>query len=344
MRNKDLFYTLQLARSKNLGAKTFNKLLFEFGSPKKIVENISKYPRIELASEEEIEREIDLVEKFGASFLTIMDNAYPTFLKEIPDFPIVLTLKGNLNLLKAQKLAIVGSRNAAINSINLVEGISNEVSNSGVVVVSGLARGIDLAAHKGAIANGTIAVIAGGIDNIYPKENQKYFEQISQNGLLISEQKFGANPIAPNFIARNRIISALSNLVLIAEGSLNSGSMTTARFAYEQGKRIFAIPGSMLDDRFLGTNRLIKNKQAEILSSVDDILDEFGIESTDKEESEEEEINDEILQYLSYEPILAKELLKKINISVNELNIKLTKLELAGKIIINGDKICLKND
>jgi len=341
MKNKHLFYTLQLARSKNLGPKTFNNLLFEFGTPKKVVENISKYPRIELADDDEIWKEMDDAEKFGAKFLSIMDESYPVFLKEIDDFPIVLTLIGDLSLLKSKKIAIVGSRNASINSLNLTQEISKELSDDGVVVVSGLAKGIDLAAHKGAIKRGTIAVIAGGIDNVYPKENEEYFEKITRSGLIISEQKFGSRPIASNFIARNRIISALSDVVLIAQGSTKSGSMTTARFAYEQGKRIYAIPGSIMDDRFAGTNALIKEQRANILSSVDDILEEFGVEPIYEEEAYDDGGVDEILEFLSFEPISIDDLVKNSGIWVSELNSRLVELELSGRIIITGENICL---
>ena len=342
MKNKHLFYTLQLARSKNLGPKTFDKLLFEHGTPQKIIENISKYPSIELADDADIWKEMEEVESLGAKFLSVMDEGYPELLKEVPDFPIILTLKGDLSLLKSKKAAIVGSRNASINSLDLTQEISQELSDNGVVIVSGLAKGIDLAAHKGAIKRGTIAVIAGGIDNIYPKENEEFFEKIARNGLIISEQKFGARPIASNFIARNRIVSAISDVVLIAQGSARSGSMTTARFAYEQGKRIYAIPGSILDDRFAGTNALIKEKKADILSSISDILAEFKTVQVEEKYEVEDSGCDEILQYLSFEPLSIDNLVKNSGIWVSELNSRLVELELLGKITISGENISLK--
>lgn len=346
MKNKHLFYTLQLARSKNVGPKVFEKLLFEFQTPKNAVENIDKYPKIELASDEEIWDEIELVEKFGGVFLSVLDDKYPKFLKEIDDFPIILTLKGDLSLLNKAKLAIVGSRNATINSLNLVESLASEIADNDVAIISGLARGIDLAAHKGAISKSTIAVIAGGIDNIYPKENEKYFLEIAKNGLLISEQKFSSRPIAPNFIARNRIISALSDVVLIAQGSNRSGSMSTANFAFNQGKVIYAIPGSPLDDNFSGTNNLIKEKKADILSNVNDLLLEFNcknLHETTNENSSKGASKDELLNFLSYEPTFISDILDNVRISISELNIKLMELELAGKIIINGDTVTLKS-
>ncbi|MBL6664764.1 MAG: DNA-protecting protein DprA [Rickettsiales bacterium] len=341
MKNKHLFYCLQLARSKNFGPKSFEAMLFKFGSPKKIIENIDEIPRVELVSDEEVWDEIEKVEKFGARFLTVMDDDYPVFLKEIPDCPIVLTVKGDLSLLTRRKLAIVGSRSASINSMNLVTNIAHELSDKGVVVVSGLARGIDLAAHKGSLKQGTIAVIAGGIDNIYPQENEDYFAKIAKRGLLISEQKFGSKPIGPNFVMRNRIISALSDVVLIAEGTLKSGSMSTARFAFEQGKRIYAIPGSMMDERFAGTNSLIKEKKADILSSVNDLLAEFDVDEINWEEEIKDVENDDILGFLGYEPTFMGDLLDNLQISVSDLNIRLSELELAGKIIINGDNVVL---
>ena len=343
MKNRHLFYCLQLARSKNFGPKSFEQLLFKYGSPKKIVENIDEIPRVELASDEEIWEEIEKVEKFGARFLSVMDEDYPSFLKEIPDCPIIITLKGDLSLLKKRKLAIVGSRSASINSMNLVKDIAHEISDNNIVIVSGLARGIDLAAHKGSITKGTIAVIAGGIDNIYPKENDEYFAKIAKNGLIISEQKFGSRPIGPNFVARNRIISALSDVVLIAEGTLKSGSMTTARFAFEQGKRIYAIPGSMMDERFAGTNSLIKDKKADILSSVNDLLAEFNVNIEDElwQEEVKDRGSDDILGFLGYEPTFMGDLLDNLQISVSDLNIRLSELEIAGKIIINGDNVTL---
>ena len=344
MKNRHLFYCLQLARSKNFGPKSFEQLLFKYGSPKKIVENIDEVPRVELATDEEVWDEIEKVEKFGARFLSVMDDEYPAFLKEIPDCPIVLTLKGDASLLQKRKLAIVGSRSASINSMKLATDIAHEISEHNVVVVSGLAKGIDVAAHKGALKKGTIAVIAGGIDNIYPKENEEYFAKIAKNGLIISEQKFGSRPIGANFVARNRIISALSDVVLIAEGTLKSGSMTTARFAFEQGKRIYAIPGSMMDERFAGTNALIKEKKADILSSVNDLLAEFNVSVDDEvwEEEVKDVGNDDILGFLGYEPTFMGDLLDNLQISVSDLNIRLSELELAGKIIINGENVVLK--
>lgn len=274
---------LRLYRSKNVGIKTFFKILAFFGDCKTAIENIdafnNKYCKnkesVIIASKEEIDREINSCSTIGAKIITYMSAEYPQILKEIKDFPPILTTLGNIELLKKPSISIVGSRNASSNGCNFAKKIAKELGEKGFVITSGFASGIDSAAHLGALDTGTIAIFGGGIDTIYPKGNEYLYYEIKNKGLLISEFPFNAPPRAENFPSRNRIVSGLSKAVVIIEAGMRSGTIHTARQALEQNRELLVAPGNPYDERCSGCNKLIQ-EGASVVINCDDILANLG--------------------------------------------------------------------
>ena len=189
--------------------------------------------------------------------------------------PPILFFKGNLDLLKKDGIGIVGTRNSSANGCAITRKISAQIGEAGFVTISGLARGVDTEAHKATLETGTIAVVAGGLDSVYPPENEKLFKQIEQQGLLLTENPIGTQPQARHFPQRNRIIAGLCVGLLVVEAAKRSGSLITAEYAAKEGREVFAVPGSPLDPRCSGTNYLIKNG-ACLVEGIDDIVENLG--------------------------------------------------------------------
>ncbi|MFC1674484.1 DNA-processing protein DprA [Candidatus Omnitrophota bacterium] len=226
---------------------------------------------------QDIDREFSLAGELGLKIVTLEDAVYPQNLKEIPDPPIVLYVLGQLQKDDSDSLAIVGSRRASFYGLSCAEKFAGDLSAYGITVVSGMARGIDTSAHKGALKAGgrTIAVIGSGFKHIYPPENKGLAGQIAGSGAVISEFPMDARPLPQNFPRRNRIISGLSKGVLVVEAARNSGALITADFALEQGRDVFALPGKVDSGTSLGTNGLIQ-QGAKLVSCVEDIVEEFA--------------------------------------------------------------------
>jgi DNA processing protein len=268
---------LRLLRSEGIGPVTFHALIKAFGSA---ITTISRWPSIArrlrkatpiaLSPLDDARREVELIAAYGATLLAHDDQGYPIALAATDAPPPFITVKGNLSLLQRECVAIVGSRNASAAGMRFARETARDLGTQDWVVASGLARGIDTAAHKGSLETGTIAVMAGGIDIVYPPENARLHAEIGERGLIVSEVRFGQQPTAQHFPRRNRIISGLSRGVLVVEASLNSGSLITARFAAEQGRDVFAVPGSPLDPRARGTNALLR-QGAILTENADDI-------------------------------------------------------------------------
>lgn len=263
---KEIFNYLRLIRSPNVGASTFWRLINIFGNVENALygvenffERMSPKKKIKLISEEQIYQEIEQTYKFGGEIILASDYRFPKFLHYIDDCPPLLIIKGDASFLQNSKISIVGSRNCSFHGENIAKKIALEFGQNSFTTVSGLARGIDSAVHEASILGGTIAVIAGGINSIYPYENKRLYQQICEVGLLISEMPFNAPPKSNYFIRRNRIISGLSSSLIVVEASNRSGSLATARFALEQGREIFACAGSPFDQRCSGVNQLIKD-------------------------------------------------------------------------------------
>jgi len=269
---------LRLIRSDNIGPVTYFQLLARFGSAQAAIDAIpdlaarggGRAPK--LASKAEVEREIEQVAKLGARHLFLGQGLYPPLLAELETAPPALIVKGDLNLLDKMSVAMVGARNASAAACRFARQLARNLGEAGTVVVSGLARGIDSAAHDGALDTGTIAVIAGGIDIVYPPENEARQTAIAERGVLVAEQPPGVEPRARHFPYRNRIIAGLTQGTVVIEAAPKSGSLITARYAAEFGREVMAVPGSPLDPRAQGCNLLIR-EGATLIQSADDVLE-----------------------------------------------------------------------
>ena len=269
---------LRLIRTPTIGPVTYRQLLARFGSADRAIEALpdlaarggGKPPRIAEAGA--VEREIAQVEKLGARYLFIDDADYPPLLAELDNAPAVMTIRGNTGLFARTSVAMVGARNASAAACRFARGLAVELGREGVVVVSGLARGLDTAAHQGSLATGTIGVVASGIDIAFPHENRGLQDQVAEQGLLIAEQPPGSEPLARNFPHRNRVIAGLSTGTVVVEAAPRSGSLITARLAAEAGRDVMAVPGSPLEPRAQGCNLLIR-EGAILVQSAADILE-----------------------------------------------------------------------
>lgn len=337
-----------------MGARTFASLLKLYGSAEAAIEAIPELVRksgkIKLRTLAEAEKEYAAIQKFGGQLILKEDAAYPPLLAAAEDAPPLITVKGNIGLLTKTCIGIVGARNASLAGMKIAGQIAEGLGKEGVVTVSGLARGIDTAAHKASLATGTIAVIAGGINSTYPPENKALQEKIYEQGLVIAELAFGAAPKAEHFPQRNRIISGLSYGVAVIEASLRSGSLITARLALEQGREVFAVPGSPLDPRAEGPNRLLK-QGATLIECAQDILNQLpGEREANHRKNMREaeaptyhatplpdtasvsEIRTQLLQMLSSAPTPVDTLLAAFQAPSGALQMALLELELNGDV------------
>ncbi|MBI3710703.1 MAG: DNA-protecting protein DprA [Proteobacteria bacterium] len=269
---------LRLIRSENVGPVAFYQLLRRFGSATDALAALPELSRrggrsqpLKLCPNAEADAELATVERLGARLVAHGEAEYPPALAAIEDAPPLLTIRGHGQVLRQPMIAVVGARNASANGIRFARELAAGLGRAGLVVVSGLARGIDTAAHQGALASGTVAVMAGGVDVIYPPENERLYADILAQGAVISEMPVGLVPRAQNFPRRNRLISGAALGVIVVEAAIRSGSLITARFALEQGREVFAVPGSPLDPRARGSNDLIR-QGATLTEGVEDVL------------------------------------------------------------------------
>ena len=269
---------LRLIRSENVGPVTFKSLLRRFGSAAAAIDALPGLAKrggaaraIRVCSRDEAEREIAATQNFGAMFVARCEPGYPPRLAEIDDAPPLMSVRGNLAALARPMIALVGARNASAAGLKFAERLARELGEAGFVTASGLARGVDAAAHRASISTGTVAVLAGGQDRVYPEENIGLLDALLVEGAAVSEMPLGWTPRAQDFPRRNRIISGLSLGVVIVEAAKRSGSLITARFALEQGREVFAVPGSPIDPRAEGTNGLLK-QGATLVTEAADVL------------------------------------------------------------------------
>jgi DNA processing protein len=354
---------IQLYRSENVGPITFYHLLHRYQTA---VEALSLLPELarrgglssslRIYPTAKVMKEIDRHRKFGAALVVWGEPLYPKTLSLIPDASPVLSFKGNTGLLEQKTIAIVGARNCSLIGKRISSTYAQELGERGYIISSGLARGIDSAAHQGALATGTLAVIAGGIDQIYPSENKTLFDQLYEKGLIIAEAPFGMEPQANLFPRRNRLISGLSLGVIVIEAAFQSGSLITARYANEQGKEVFVVPGSPIDPRYKGSNYLLK-QGANLITSTNDVIDilekpyvvpnykeenTWIEESLESDEGVNQELSGTILSLLSPTAILLDELIRACRVSSMQIQGILLQLELAGKIIRHpGNRVSL---
>jgi DNA processing protein len=345
---------LRLIRSENVGPITFYQLLARFGSAGAALDALPEIARrggrqrpLTIATKASAERELEAQAKAGAKFVAWGEPSYPPALAAIEDAPPLLSMRGHADLLTRSAVAIVGARNASANGRRFARDIARELGEKQLVIVSGLARGIDGAAHEGSLSSGTIAVLAGGIDVVYPEENRELHESIAERGVLVAEMPVGMVPQARHFPRRNRIISGIALGVLVVEAAVGSGSLITARCALDQGREVFAVPGSPLDPRCRGANDLIR-KGARLVESAADIMEElaplldvplaerrrtlFQAAATRPDDSQIERARDELLTLLSPSPIEVDELVRQCHLSPALVVTVLLELELAGRI------------
>ncbi|MEZ5850897.1 MAG: DNA-processing protein DprA [Hyphomicrobiaceae bacterium] len=270
---------LRLIRSENVGPVTFRELINHFGGAAAALEALPELGRrtrrrrpLRLCPRPDAEAELAAASRVGAVPIFTIEPGYPPALAHIPVPPPLLYAKGRTELLMRPAVAIVGSRNASAAGVKLARQLASALGFAGLLVVSGLARGIDGAAHEAALATGTVAVLAGGVDHVYPPEHAGLHERIATDGCLVSEMPPGFQPRGQDFPRRNRIISGMSHGVVIVEAARRSGTLITARTANEQGRLVFAVPGHPLDPRAEGTNALLK-QGALIVTQPDDVLD-----------------------------------------------------------------------
>ncbi|HEV2559056.1 MAG TPA: DNA-processing protein DprA [Microvirga sp.] len=257
---------LRLIRSENVGPRTFRALVNRFGGAAAALDALPDLARrggrliLKVATRAEAEREIAQAHRLGARFIAMGEPDYPKSLQAVDTAPPLIAVRGKAEVLGRPMVAVVGSRNASAAGLTFAERLSRQLGEAGYVVVSGLARGIDTRAHRATLATGTVAVLAGGQDRIYPAENEGLLGAIlDQGGAVVSEMPLGWEPRGRDFPRRNRIVSGLSYGVVVVEAARRSGSLITARFALEQGREVFAVPGSPLDPRAEGTNDLIRD-------------------------------------------------------------------------------------
>ncbi|HMA90175.1 MAG TPA: DNA-processing protein DprA [Burkholderiales bacterium] len=342
---------LRLTLTPGLGAASIRELLKQFGLP----ENVLARPRRELAQiapratvsaidSEEVSRGVAAAlawaQKPGHALVTLADRDYPKLLLEIPDPPPLVYASGRLELLNRPSLAIVGSRNATAQGERNAESFARTFSENGLCIVSGLALGIDAAAHRGGLvgAGSTIAVLGTGIDIVYPARNAELAGEIARAGLLLSEFPLGSKASAHNFPRRNRLISGLTLGCLVVEAALASGSLITARAAAEQGRDVFAVPGSIHSPLSKGCHALIKSG-AKLVESAEDVLAELsafrrtGYASTAHSPPSAGASEDEaLLMHMGFDPVDVDSLCSRAGLSPEQVSSELLRLELAGRI------------
>lgn len=288
-----------------------------------------------------VEKELTKLDKIGGRIITVWDEDYPPLLKKIYDPPLILYVKGIFDEKDKYSIAVVGTRVPTNYGKLQTERIVSDLASQGITIVSGLARGIDSIAHTSALKNKTrtIAVIGSGLDVIYPSENKKLFEQISENGVVISEFPLGTKPDAVNFPKRNRIISGLSLGTLVVETGINGGAMQTARLALDQNREVFAIPGNLGVRQSEGTNLLIQRGEAELITSADDILTELELKlkpvvgkNIPKPEKELNMFEEKIYNSLSNEPLHIDKISELTNLSTSDCLVHLLSLEFKGLV------------
>ncbi len=352
---------LQLIRSDNVGPATFRDLINHFRTAAAALDALPELiqaggvaGRIRIASRQDAEREIEYAARNNARFIGMGEPDYPPFLRSVDYPPPLLCVKGNATILNQPSVGIVGSRNASINGMRLAANFASGLGEEGYVVISGLARGIDAAAHKSALSTGTVAVFAGGVDHVFPEENHELAMDILEyGGCFISEMPMGWKPRAKDFPRRNRLVAGIANGLLVVEAAKRSGSLISARLANEAGRTVFAIPGSPLDPRCAGTNWLIKQGATLVTEPADIVSDlsasgppvEQGIWSEpDHDEPGDtppmpvnaDEARAGILAALGPTPVEIDDIVRFSGASISQVQLVLIELDLAGRLERHG--------
>lgn len=347
---------LRLIRSDNIGPATFRSLVAHFGSAQAAIDALPNLSRrggaarpVRIASLEEAERELAFAGRLGVVFVGFGEPDYPPWLRHADAPPPLLAVRGSTRHLTTQSIAIVGARNASAAGRKMAEILARQLGEAGFVIVSGLARGIDSAAHAAALRDGTIAVFAGGLDTVYPPENAALFDRIvAAGGAGVSEMRLGWEPRARDFPRRNRIIAGLSVATVVVEAAERSGSLITARLALEQNRDVLAVPGSPLDPRAAGSNNLLK-QGARLVTDARDVIEAlapsleqprskvpfgaFGSPSAPEPFAEPATSEREkVVEALGPTPIEIDEIVRFTGVSARAVHVILLELDLAGRV------------
>ena len=362
---------LRLVRSENVGPVTYRRLMERYADADaaiaalpELARNGGRMQAPKVPSLQTIADEIGAIERIGARLLILGDASYPPLLAQLPDAPPAITVLGDVGVLHRRLVAIVGSRNASSNGMRIAEALAAELGDLGLVVVSGLARGIDAAAHRGALFVGpTVACIAGGLDHPYPPENAVLQGQIAQRGAVVAEAPLGTVPQSRHFPRRNRIIAGLSLGCVVVEAAARSGSLITADLAHTYGRELFAVPGSPLDPRCRGANNLIRQGTAHLTESAADVLAQLpdlprlGPDGFAERPQpafsgwadqalghwpELDGVRPEVLGLLGPDPVAVDDLIRRCQFSVGAVLAVLTELELGGRVeSLPGNRVSL---
>lgn len=351
---------LRLIRSQNVGPATFAQLIDRFGSAASALDALPELAHrggskgLNICTVSAAEREIEHARRIGARLVAIGEHGYPGRLAEIDSPPPLLYVTGRLELADAPMIAIVGSRNASALGQKFAAQLASDFGHADIVVVSGLARGIDGAAHRAALGSGTAAMVAGGIDVIYPPEHTELQKRIAEDGLLVSARRPGFRPKGRDFPRRNVLIAGASLAVVVVEAAERSGSLITARLAGEQGRDVFAVPGNPMDPRASGTNRLIQ-EGAGLVSGADDIIDAIAplLEAYDQTPVatqqfttppspvpvDEGDVRNMVMSKIGTAPVDIDELIRATGFSAQSIHVVLLELDLAGRLERHGRQL-----
>jgi DNA processing protein len=346
---------LRLSRTENVGPVTFYQLLEQFGSAQAAIDALPELAKrggkakpLFVPHLPVVEKEYRQLQKLGGDIVLAGDGDYSLALAAIHSAPPVLSYIGNIDLMKRSGIAVVGARNASLNGKKFAGKLARELGALGQVIVSGLARGIDTAAHEASLGTGTIAVLGGGIDVIYPEENKKLYEQIAEDGLILAESPLGTAPTPHHFPRRNRIVSGLSQGVVVVEATMRSGSLITARLAGEQGRDVYAVPGHPQDPRAAGPNNLIRDG-AILVRHAQDVIEGInnfsggGFSEPERAPFQygqaapaamdvDDAMREMVLSNLSYHATPVDELIRICQLNIGLLQTILLELELAGRL------------
>lgn len=338
---------LRLARTENVGPVTFDQLVRRFGSATKALAALPDLARrggraspLGVPAIEAVEAELAAGHRLGARLIAACEPEFPSALAALDPPPPILWARGKVEFLHRPCVAIVGARVASAGGQRFARGLAAELGAEGHVIVSGLARGIDAAAHEGGLATGTVAVLGGGLDDVYPSEHRSLYDWIVESGCVLSESEPGRKAVARDFPRRNRIISGLSRAVVVVEAEMRSGSLITARLAAEQGREVLAVPGSPLDPRAKGTNDLIR-QGAALCEGAEDVLRALeglrGFREPDltpwaaPEDAEVDALRERVAALLSPTPVSRDELVRATGAPAPAVFAALVELSLAGR-------------
>ena len=341
------FARLRLARADRVGPVSFRQLLDRFGTAVRALDALPDLVRkggghgYTLPDSTRIEAELAAGDRAGARLLVLGDPDFPAMLAALDPPPPLLWTRGDVALLSKEAVAIVGARIASAGGQRIARGLAQQLGEAGCVVVSGLARGSDAAAHAGSLPTGTVAVLGGGVDDVYPAENASLYDQVVEQGCVVSESPMGAHAQARDFPRRNRIISGLSRGVIVVEAELRSGSLITARLAAEQGRDVFAVPGSPLDPRSRGPNELLR-QGAILCEGIDDVRRAFETLRTLREPpadnpfpGDADDLDpaflDRVAALLSPTPTPRDEIARALGAPIGSVAAALLELSLAGR-------------